>query len=113
MTVIIVALMSTSIARASSAVPWNASGELASTSTYDSAAPAASATTAQTAGTSQSAPRAPSPRASRVSIVPPPGDTHPEAQNIAFGRVQLAGADSRLCAGVRGSERAPGVALPA
>ena len=65
MTVTIVPAMAISRLRASSGVPWNASGECTPTVTCDSSAPAARAATTANAGITHSDPRAYSVNVSR------------------------------------------------
>ena len=57
MTVIIVPVIPSSSVRASSGVPWNASGDRGPTLTDDSTAPAASATSTDSVGSTHSDPR--------------------------------------------------------
>src|SRR5690242_20986347 len=65
MTVIIVPVIPSSSVRASSGVPWNASGDRGPTLTDDSTAPAARAASADSVGSTHSEPRTYSRSASR------------------------------------------------
>src|SRR6266567_4107768 len=68
MMVIIVPVIPSSSVRASSGVPWNASGDRGPTLTDDSAAPAARATSTDSVGSTHSDPRAYSRSASRPTM---------------------------------------------
>ena len=84
MTVTIVLLIPISNDRASSAVPWNANGELLPTSTRDSSAPSRIDTPTDTTGSNDSDPRLYSHNASRRIMAIPP-TAHASDRRLASG----------------------------